>query len=124
MTRAAVFWIALPVLLLAQPVVADEDYPLGQKVCGLLADYALVARALAEEPQLSDAQADAILARIYTSDNTVIVKLEAGLRLEARSKTATASQFSNRFLASCLMRQAQIENLPGLVERQVSGGAR
>jgi hypothetical protein len=48
------------------------------------------------------------------------VKLEAGIRAEARNKNASASQFSNRFLASCLVHQVQIENLPGLIEQPVS----
>lgn len=123
--RALFALIVLPVLLLAQPALADDEaHPLGQKVCSLLADYALVARALAEDPQISSGQADAILGRIYTAGNAVIDALEAGIRIEARSKNAPASQFSNRFLASCLVHQAQIERLPGLIERKVSGGER
>jgi hypothetical protein len=119
--------MTLPFLLLAQPVFAQEEaHPLGQKVCALLADYALVARALAEEPQVSITQADAILKRIYLSDNPVIVALETGLRDQARNDNGTpAAAFSNTFLMSCLVHQAQIERLPGLIERKVSdGGAR
>lgn len=116
--RAAVVVIGL-FLMLAQPALAEDEHPMGQKICALLADYALVARALAEESQVSNDQADAILKRIYLSSNPVILEMETGIRTQARSKAVPASLFSNTFLMACLVHQAQIEQLPGLIERKV-----
>jgi hypothetical protein len=47
--------------------------------------------------------------------------METGIRTQARSNTIPASLFSNAFLNSCLVHQAQIEKLPGLIERKVRG---
>ncbi len=107
--------------LLVPPALAQEEHPVGRQVCALLADYALVARALAEEPQVSNEQADAILKRIYLSSNPVVLEMETGIRTQARSNTIPASLFSNAFLNSCLAHKAQIEKLPGLIERKVGG---
>jgi len=98
------------VLLLVSPVSADErGSVVGQQVCRYLADYALVARALAEDPNVSVDQADAILGRIYLAANPAILGMQATIRAAARRDDRTARAFSGRFLQACLINQRVLE---------------
>ena len=100
----------LVVLLFVQPASADEQGGnVGQQVCGYLADYALVARALAEDPKLTADQADAILDRIYLVVNPVILDMQGRIRAAARHDVRTARAFSGTFLQICLINRYALE---------------
>src|SRR4051812_33034983 len=69
-----------------------------KQACRYLADYALVARALAEERNLSIPLADSILNRIYIVNHPTIIDVESRIRSMARGDKRTAQEFSLAFL--------------------------
>ena len=100
----------LVVLFFVPSASADErGGVVGQQACRYLADYALVARALAEDPKVSADQAEAILARIYLAGNPVILDMQGKIRAAARRDGRTARVFSGTFLQACLINQYVLE---------------
>ena len=96
---------AVVAALLASPAGAAAGAPPripNEQACRYLADYALVARALAEERTLSTSLADSILNRIYIVSHPVITDVEGRIRLIARGDKRTAQEFSLAFLKECV----------------------
>ncbi len=85
-----------------------------EQACRYLADYALVARALAEERTLSTHQADSILNRIYIVNHPVILDVEGRIRLIARGDKRTAQEFSLAFLKECVAREGDVTAFLGV----------
>jgi hypothetical protein len=91
------------------PAQAEESARVPtQQACMYLADYALVARALAEESSLSTEQADSILNRIYLISHPLITDVEGRLRGLARDDRRPAQQFSMEFLKQCVTREGDV----------------
>jgi hypothetical protein len=85
-----------------------------EQACRYLADYALVARALAQEHTLSTNQADSILNRIYIVNHPVILDVEGRIRLIARGDRRTAQEFSLAFLKECVAREGDVTGFLGV----------
>jgi hypothetical protein len=102
--------------LLAAPL-ADAGSPPripSEQACRYLADYALVARALAEERTISTVQADSLLNRIYLVDHPTIIDVEGRIRLIARGDKRTAQEFSIAFLKECVAREGDVTAFLGV----------
>jgi hypothetical protein len=85
-----------------------------EQACRYLADYALVARALAEERTLSTSQADSILNRIYIVTHPLIIDVEGRIRLIARGDKRTAQEFSLAFLHECVDKEGDVTRFLGV----------
>jgi len=85
-----------------------------EQACRYLADYALVARALAEERNLSTSLADSILNRIYIINHPVITDVEGRIRMIARGDKRTAQEFSLAFLKECVSRDGDVTAFLGV----------
>jgi hypothetical protein len=85
-----------------------------EQACRYLADYALVARALAEERTLSTSQADSILSRIYLVSHPTIIDVEGRIRLIARGDKRTAQEFSLAFLHECVNKEGDVTRFLGV----------
>jgi hypothetical protein len=85
-----------------------------EQACRYLADYALVARALAEERTLSTNQADSILSRIYIVSHPTILDVEGRIRLTARGDKRTAQEFSLAFLHECVNKEGDVTRFLGV----------
>jgi hypothetical protein len=85
-----------------------------EQACRYLADYALVARALAEERAVSNAQAESILGRIYLVSHPLIVDVEGRIRLIAKSDKRPAQQFSMEFLHECMAKEGDVTRFLGV----------
>ena len=85
-----------------------------EQACRYLADYALVARALAEERTLSTNQADSILTRIYIVSHPTIIDVEGRIRLIARGDKRTAQEFSLAFLHECVAKEGDVTRFLGV----------
>lgn len=106
---------ALLLAILAAPAAADNPPRVPtERACQYLADYALVARALAEENSLSTGQADAILKRIYQLNHPLIVDVENRLRSAARGDKRNAQQFSREFLRECVSKEGDLRGFLGV----------
>src|SRR5579859_3789272 len=85
-----------------------------EQACRYLADYALVARALAQERDLPNAQAEAILKRIYVVSHPLIVDVEGRIRLIAKDDKRTAQRFSIEFLRECMSKEGDMTGFLGV----------
>jgi hypothetical protein len=104
-------------LLAASPAGAISGAPPripSEQACRYLADYALVARALAEEHTLSTNQADSILNRIYLVNHPTILDVEGRIRMIARGDKRTAQEFSLAFLKECVARDGDVTAFLGV----------
>jgi hypothetical protein len=102
--------------LLVAPLAGADSPPRipSEQACRYLADYALVARALAQERTLSTGQADSILNRIYIVDHPTIIDVEGRIRLMARGDRRTAQEFSIAFLKECVSREGDVTAFLGV----------
>jgi hypothetical protein len=104
-------------LLAAPPAGASTGSPPripSEQACRYLADYALVARALAQERNLPAGLADSILNRIYIVNHPVILDVEGRIRLIARGDRRTAQEFSLAFLKECVARDGDVTGFLGV----------
>ena len=85
-----------------------------EQACRYLADYALVARALAEERNLPTNQAESILSRIYIVTHSLIIDVEGRIRLIARGDKRTAQEFSLAFLHECVAKEGDVTRFLGV----------
>ncbi len=85
-----------------------------EQACRYLADYALVARALAEERNLPNAQAESILRRIYIVSHPLILDVEGRIRLIAKDDKRTAQRFSIEFLRECMSKEGDMTGFLGV----------
>jgi len=85
-----------------------------EQACRYLADYALVARALAEERNLPTNQAESILSRIYIVTHPLIIDVEGRIRLIARGDKRTAQEFSLAFLHECVAKEGDVTRFLGV----------
>jgi hypothetical protein len=107
----------VPALLVAPLAGAATGAPPripSEQACRYLADYALVARALAEERTLSTGQADSILSRIYIVTHPTILDVEGRIRTIARGDKRTAQEFSLAFLKECVAREGDVTAFLGV----------
>lgn len=111
----AVVCIIFGWLLLATPARAAPHVPTGQ-ACMYIADYALVARALAEDETITTAQADALLDRVYVIRAPVIVAAQDTVRAAARAESLRKAQrFSAELLASCMENSGDLGKFLGII---------
>ena len=85
-----------------------------EQACRYLADYALVARALAEERAVSNTQAESILGRIYLVSHPLILDVEGRIRLIAKSDKRPAQQYSIEFLHECMAKEGDVTRFLGV----------
>lgn len=70
--------------------------------CNAIADYAIVARALALEPSVSGKSADAILGRIYIENAQFNEGVKSKVRARARAHSElSAGDFANQIGSEC-----------------------
>lgn len=106
---AMIFWV---VDAKAVPIVPRVP---SQQVCQYLADYALVARALAQDGSISELQADTALDRIYVLRDPMIDEMQRLLREHARVETLrNAQRYAAEFLDTCISLQGRIEPFFGV----------